>query len=67
MFLSTGGIRGRARQETHNGMTLINLSILAVELCPYSPRMSRVAPSDGTKNTRGEKTLSRPRKVEEKK
>ena len=29
-------------------MTLLSLSLLAGKLCLYSPRMSRVAPSDGT-------------------
>ena len=48
MFLTTGGTRGRARQETRDGMTHLFLSFLAVELCPYSPRMSRVIPSDDT-------------------
>ena len=50
MFLSTGGIRGRARQQTKAGMTLLSLSILARVLCPYSSRMSRVTLSDGSEN-----------------
>ena len=32
---------GRARQEIHAGMTLLSPSLLAGNLCPYSPRMSR--------------------------
>ena len=47
IFLSAGDARGRARYETHVGTKLSSLSLLARGLCPYSPRMSRVAPSDG--------------------
>ena len=44
MFCLIWGTRGWARQETQAEMTLLSPSLLAWELCPYSPRMSRVAP-----------------------
>ena len=40
MLLSTGVTRGRAKPETLAEITLLSLSLLAEELCPYSPRMS---------------------------
>ena len=46
---SLGVLRGRARQETQAGMTLLSPSLLAGELCPHSLCMSRFTPSDGIK------------------
>ena len=52
MFLLTLGIRGRARQEPQARMTLLSPFVFAGTLCPYSPLMSRVTPSDDkTKKT----------------
>ena len=48
MFVQTWGTRGRTRPETGARMTLLFLFLSAMKLCPYSPRMSQVTPSDGS-------------------
>ena len=61
MFLSAGEIRGLVRRETHAEMTLLSLSLMAGELCPYSSRMSQVAPSDGNQtDIKRERSLMKP-------
>ena len=48
MFLLTWGSKGRERQETQAGMTLLSLLLLIRVLCSYSPYISLMALSDGS-------------------